>query len=299
MSSKNTIFSRWTPSHKNSWPYRIFNQYNAELNRIVMAYTSANKFTYSKLKSDGATWDDKAVNFLYTNNNNEITIRNWSDTFNQFDNWVRLNELLAVSAYFETYLSAIISLSFESDPGLLIGSKHSIDGIKLFKDGHKFKKEDFKDRIMNCTKGDWNSRISYISSIFGTIPPSLISYKSELEKMRNLRNKVGHAFGRDIELSRDYSLTKIHGMETLKISTFFKYQKMIKKVTGDLDNMLMNNHIGNFQPLYYYHNNYSSFRNLNDDGERMKALKKSIGRDTEETYSKDFCRWIVNYYNNL
>lgn len=114
MSSKNTNFSRWAPSHKNSWPYRIFNQYNAELNRIVMAYTSANKFTYSKLKSDGATWDDKAVNFLYTNNNNEITIRNWSDTFNQFDNWVRLNELLAVSAYFETYLSAIISLSFES-----------------------------------------------------------------------------------------------------------------------------------------------------------------------------------------
>ena len=47
--------------------------YYAELNRIVMAYTSANKFTYSKLKSDGATWDDKAVNFLYTNNNNEIT----------------------------------------------------------------------------------------------------------------------------------------------------------------------------------------------------------------------------------
>ena len=152
---------------------------------------------------------------------------------------------------------------------------------------------------MNCTKGDWNSRISYISSIFGTIPTSLISYKSELEKMRNLRNKVGHAFGRDIELSRDYSLTKIHGMETLKISTFLKYQKMIKKVTGDLDNMLMNNHIGNFQPLYYYHNNYSSFRSLNNDGERMIALKKTIGRDTEETYSKDFCRWIANYYNNL
>ncbi len=264
-----------------------------------MAYTSANKFTYSKLKSDGATWNDKAFKFLYTNNNNEITIKNWSETFNQFDNWVRLNELLAVSAYFETYLSAIISLSFESDPGLLIGSKHGIDGIKLFKDGHKFKKEDFKDRIMNCTKGDWNSRISYISSIFGFVPQSLISCKSELEKMRNLRNKVGHAFGRDIELSRDYSLTKIHGMETLKISTFLKFQKMIKKVTSDLDDMLMNNHIGNFQPLYYYHNHYSSFRSLNNDGERMIALKKSIGRDTEETYSKDFCRWIVDYYNNL
>ena len=144
MSQKHITYSRWMPSHKNSWPYRIFNQYNTELNRIVMAYTSANKFTYSKLKSDGATWNDKAFKFLYTNNNNEITIKNWSDTFNQFDNWVRLNELLAVSAYFETYLSAIISLSFESDPGLLIGSKHGIDGIKLFKDGTSSKKKTLK-----------------------------------------------------------------------------------------------------------------------------------------------------------
>lgn len=82
-------FSRWNPSHKNSWPYRIFNQYSAELNRIVMAYTSASKFTYSGLKQKGATWNDKANKYLYTNNDNEITIRNWSDTFNQFDNWVR------------------------------------------------------------------------------------------------------------------------------------------------------------------------------------------------------------------
>ena len=212
MSKEIVKFSRWNPSHKNSWPYRIFNQYSAELNRIVMAYTSASKFTYSGLKQKGATWNDKANKYLYTNNDNEITIRNWSDTFNQFDNWVRLNELLAVSAYFETYLSAIISLSFESDPGLLIGSRHSIDGIKILKEGHKFKKDDFKDKIVNCTKGDWNSRISYMSSIFGLIPESFVSYKSELEKMRNLRNKIGHAFGRDIELSRDYSLTKINKM---------------------------------------------------------------------------------------
>lgn len=299
MSKEMVKFSRWNPSHKNSWPYRIFNQYSAELNRIVMAYTSASKFTYSGLKQKGATWNDKANKYLYTNNDNEITIRNWSDTFNQFDNWVRLNELLAVSAYFETYLSAIISLSFESDPGLLIGSRHSIDGIKILKEGHKFKKDDFKDKIVNCTKGDWNSRISYMSSIFGLIPESFVSYKPELEKMRNLRNKIGHAFGRDIELSRDYSLTKINNMEILKISTFLKYQKMIKKLASDLDNLLMNNHIGNFQPLYYYHNHYPSFLGLKNNGERMMALKKSIGKNTAETYSKDFCRWVVKYYDEL
>lgn len=291
--------SRWTPSHKKSWPYRIFNQYSAELNRIVMAYTSARKFTYEDLKQKGAMWGDKASKYLYTHNNDEITIKNWSDTFNQFDNWVRLNELLAVCAYFETYLSAIISLSFESDPGLLIGSKHSIDGIKILKEGHKFKKDDFKDKIMNCTKGDWNSRISYMSSLFGIVPESFNTYKPQLEKMRNLRNKIGHAFGRDIELSRDYSLIKINNMESLKTSAFLKYQKMIKRLASDLDDLLMNNHIGNFQPLYYYHKHYSSFKELINNKEKMKALKKSIGKNTEETYSKDFCLWVVEYYDEL
>ena len=41
----------------------------------------------------------------------------------------------------------------------------------------------------------------------------------------------------------------------------------------------MNNHIGNFQPLYHYHLLYpSAVRKLND-GERMMLLKKSIGGD--------------------
>lgn len=31
-------FDRWSPEHAHSWPYRVFNQYDAELNRIVMSF---------------------------------------------------------------------------------------------------------------------------------------------------------------------------------------------------------------------------------------------------------------------
>ena len=299
MAKKTISYNRWIPLHESSWAYRTFNQYDTELNRLVMSYTSASKYTFSHLKKDGAIWADKASKYLYTNNNNEITIKDWADTYNLFENWIRLNELLALSSYFETYLSCIIGLSFESDPGLLIGSIHSVDGIKLLKDGHTFKKEDFKQRIIDCTRGDWNSRISYMKSTFGSVPQSLIDGRSELDKMRILRNKVGHAFGRDIEKSRNYALTQIHNMETLKTKQFLKYQKMIKKIASDIDQQLMNNHIGNFQPLYHYHLLYpSAVRKLND-GERMMLLKKSIGGDIKETYSKDFCRWVVTYYDQL
>lgn len=48
---------------------------------------------------------------------------------------------------------------------------------------------------------------------------------------------------------------------------------MIKKIASDIDQQLMNNHIGNFQPLYHYHLLYpSAVRKLND-GERMMLLK--------------------------
>jgi hypothetical protein len=299
MQEKKADFNRWIPSHKSSWPYRTFNQYNTELNRIIMSYTSANKYVFSHLKDDGAKWDHKASQYLYTHNNGKMTLKNWSDTYDLFDNWNRLNALVALLSYFETYISSIVCLAFDSDPALLIGSIHSVDGIKILKDGHIFKREDFKEKIANCTRGDWNSRIANMESIFGVMPNILTNQISDLEKMRNLRNKVGHAFGRDIEMSRNYTSTHIQSMETLSISQFFKYQKLIKNIANEIDSQLMMTHIGNFQPLYYYHTIYPSLRSLNQDIEKMKRFKQSIEENIEDVYSKDFCQWVISYYENL
>lgn len=296
---KNVDFDRWIPEHPHSWPYRVFNQYDDELNRIVMSFTSAKAYNYNKLKLDGAKWDDKVCDYMYTHHNRKLTIRDWSNSYNLFFNWVVLNELLALSSYFETYISSIVALSFESDPGLLIGCPHSVDGIMVLKQNKKLSISDFKQRIADCTRGDWNSRISNLQSLFMAVPQSMIDGLSELEKMRNLRNKVGHAFGRDIEESRKYSVTKITEMEKLKVSTFLKYQKLIRAIACDLDIFLMERHIGNFQPLFHYHILYEEIKGLNNDGERMVALKKSIGTNVNELYSKDFCRWVVAYYKGL
>ena len=79
---KTVDFDRWIPEHPHSWPYRVFNQYDAELNRIVMSFTSAKAYNYNRLKLDGAKWDDKACDYMYTNNNRKLTILDWSNSYN-------------------------------------------------------------------------------------------------------------------------------------------------------------------------------------------------------------------------
>lgn len=137
---------------------------------------------------------DKASVFFKTRNK-ELTVRNWSDDFNMSDNWARLNFLMSICSYFETFLASVITESIESDPGLIFGCHHDIDGILLLKKNHKISKEETESRVINCTKGDWNSRLANFRTLYGHIPTSIQQNVSQLEKIRKLRNEVGHAFG--------------------------------------------------------------------------------------------------------
>lgn len=292
-------FDRWSTTRYNSWPYRIFKQYDIELMRMRMAHESAKKYTYHHLKTDGAVWDSKAFNYIETAGNNDITIRNWSDVYNDFSNWTRLNQLVALSSYFETYIAAIVKLSIESDPGLIIECPHSVDGIKLIKGGKKLNVVDYETILKGCTKDTWSARLSNLRKLYKHLPQSLTDNVSELEKMRNIRNKMGHAFGRDINASHEYAQLTIEPMEKLSSGAFQKYQTIIRTIVRDLDNLIMTEHVGNFQPLYYYHTVKDTFMNPNDRDRRVNEFKKMIGKKTGELYTRDYCRQIDSYYRNL
>lgn len=291
-------FDRWTPVRDHSWPYHIFKQYNEELMRMRMAHKSASQFTYHVLAEKGAKFDDNASKFLFTNGNNEITLRNWSDSYNMFDNWILLNQMMALSSYFETYLAAIVKLSIESDPGLLLDSSHSIDGVKLIKDNRKIKNPSFEKVIEECTKGDWVVRTNNLRRLFNILPVSFETSISDLEVMRNIRNDIGHAFGRDIKSAQRYDYMKITPMKKLKTKTFMRIQTLIGKIVKDLDCQLMENHIGCYLPLHFFHNLYPSVKNKTND-EKIRNLKKAIGHEGDNPYSKDFCGWVVRYYESL
>lgn len=292
-------FDRWNPIKPSSWSLRVFYQYQTEMKRITTAYMASNKFVYRILGAYGANWSDAASNYMDTGIHDALILHQWSNAFNEFDNWTRLNELMALNSYLEVYIASVVSAAIESDPGLLVRSPHSIDGIKQMKYDVKIKKDILENIITSCTKGDWQSRISNLSSLFGSLPSSLSDKVSDLEKIRILRNKVGHAFGRDIDNSRDYAITSISRMERLSVKTFLRYMYLVQKIVHDLDKLVMSNHIGNFQPLLHYHRIRVNIPERYNNGERMMILKKSIGKDTQETYSKAFCRWVVEYYESL
>ena len=293
------MLNRWVPYYTHSSSYRIFKLYNSELNRMIMSFTSSRKYTFSHLNTDGALWESPAINYLYTHNNKTITIADWKNIFNDFHNWTLLNELMALTSYFETYLEIIIKLAIESDPGILIGRSKCVDGIYLIKNNITTKDDIFQEELTGCVKGDWNSRIAHIGKLFGDSANIFRTHLSDLEQMRNMRNKIGHAFGRDINTSRQILNADITPMERLSVSHFLKIQKMVRIIVKNFDTSIMSNHIGNFLPLRIYHQIYPTVAILPHVGDRMVELKKKLGTENRGLYPKVFCREIVEYYERL
>lgn len=290
---------RWTPIHNASFPFRFFKQYNTELNRLNMAYQAAFRYTFSQLKTNGAIFEDKAIKYLYTHDNENLTIKQWAQSFDDFDNYLRLNNLMAMLSYFETYIASIVSLAIDSDPGVILSSPHSIDGVKLLKNGvNPLSRDEKNEYLKGCTKGDWQSRIVHMKRLFDSIPTSFDIELSSLEKMRVLRNNVGHAFGRDIETARISSNASTTPMETLSKERFIKYQRIIRQLARQLNDCLQKKHIGNYQYLYHYHSIFEEINHV-DRYVRMNRLKKSLGQSKNIPYSKEFCMWVVDYYDTL
>jgi hypothetical protein len=258
------VFSRWDTIRAHTWQHRLFCLYNDELSILMRSYEYSKQYTYSHLATDGAKWTSLAKNFFNGSNDNILTIRKWSDTFNEFENWTMLNCTMALSSYFETYLASVIRLALESDPGAMIGKPHTVDGMELIKHG----KQNIKT----------------------------------LETIRVLRNRVGHAFGRDIKKSREIDIAVKPSIERLSRQRFNKWQKHISMIVSDIDTLLLKNHIGSFQQMLVYHKLYPTLDQTNtplEKGNRMMAFKKVIGTDKKDTYSKDFCRSLVAYYERL
>lgn len=301
MGKSDRQFDRWNTIMKSTWTYQVFHKYNDELNELLWANKAAMKQTYSNFKTNGANWTDPASDHLIFDvpKGEEVfkNLKEWSDSYNSFNNWTNLNALLALSSNFETYLATVVTLAIESDPGILFDSSKSIDGIVLLKKGAQ--KNMFHDSVIeSVTKGDWNSRTSAYKKTFGKVPDGLESRIGDLEKIRNLRNKIGHAFGRDIEESRNHEVKETLDMENLSDSQFKKKQYSIMNAVRAIDQHLLENHIGEYQAVAFYHRIYDGLRKDILQSERAIILKKQLGQFGDIS-GKEFCKGLVSYYEKI
>jgi len=292
-------FDRWVSIRENSWPFQVFRKHTQELNRMMWANEPTTGYVYKNLNKNGALWEDKASKHFDfpVEDGREVfsDLKDWSNSFNQFQNWTNLNGLMAITSNFETYISSMISLAIESDPGVIYKSSKSVDGMALIKsEANKFPFE--SEIIVSVTKGDWNSRSSSLKKYFNYIPNSIENNIGELEKIRILRNKVGHAFGRDIEESRINDVKETIPMERLTIAKFVKIRKLIWECVNELDRYLLDSHIGEFQILKYYHSIEPELNGPQDN--KAMLFKKRIGRFGDLS-GKKYCRGLVDYYYSI
>lgn len=306
MSASNVKFERWASREPSTWVFTVFQKYNVELSRMFIAHIASSEYQYRTLGLV-AKWEDPVTrHFHFQDETQQHTfddIQAWSKAFNDFDNWVNLNTVMAMSSNLETYMSTVIKLALESDVGVLFGASKRIDGMAIAKHG-KAQAFNFEDKLMSCTRGDWSARLRAYESIFGCSPALLNKNIGPLEKLRKLRNDVGHAFGRDIESSRSHDAVDIHPMKKLKRDKTIGYQKLIYGIAKAIDRQLLLGHIGDYQTLHFYHNLRPSLKHGDPLPERMlgnhaAVLKKRLGRFGAAKVGKKFCRGLISYYESL
>jgi hypothetical protein len=220
-------------------------------------------------------------------------LERWHGFINEFENWNRLNSLVALLSSLEVYLSSVVSLALESNPGLLLNASKAVDGVHILKiknENHQFFRNTEK-----VTKGTWTERTNEFYKIFSSIPTLLASNIGELDHMRILRNKVAHAFGRDIEKARCRNSTILENAERLSLKRLQKWLKLIFEIVKELDTYLLTNHIGEYEMIYLYHTNKSF---INSKG--IGYFKSLINQQNFcQMRSKTFCKELIEYYKKL
>lgn len=302
MARSQVQFDRWKPREKSTWVFRVFKQHNAELLRMYTSFDNSYKYTYKKLGESGADWSDLPTNHFDYKSSKEYEqykdLKEWSDSYNDLENWINLNALVTISSNFETYLSTVIPLALSSDVGVLYGIPHKMDGIEILKNGHD-QPFDFKDIVISCTKGEWSSRLAAYEKAFSKSPHIFSSNISSLDAIRRLRNDVAHAFGRDIEASRNHQEIKTLPIKSLSRERLLKFQSLVWKIAKAIDVQLHKLHIGEYQAVLFYHEIYHELNKDVHPSMRAMELKKRIGSFGTTPAGKEYCKGLVNYYEAL
>lgn len=292
-------FDRWRAKDKYSYAFRLFSKHHTYMNSLYWAHVPAShnvQYQCRKALKSGAVPTTQEAFSLSGPNAFRVTdsVSAYSDHLKEFDNWTRLNVLVSVLAYFEIYLSSVVSLSIESDIGLLHSVPKRIEGVMVLKHNNG-KDHAFYDKSELITKGTWHQRLSNFFSIFQLAPISLGQGVSDLERMRKLRNSVAHAFGRDIDESRARTTLDILPIERLSQERLLRYMENIRIIAKDIDAQLLDRHIGEFELLHFYH----GIQNELNPGSRVRELKSRINGLYVENKSIDYCRSLIDYYESV
>lgn len=301
MARSTKTFDRWKAHEASTWAMQVLLKYDSQLMGLWGTNISSAAFTYHHLGKNGADWLDKPGSHFKAGVHVEsyfANLREWSDAYNLFSNWVNLSVVLTLAANLETYIASVVRVAIESDPGLLLGAPRSVDGALLHKHDRPWVVE-IAEHLESCTRGDWSARFGALRRIFGRVPDTLLALHGDLEEVRRARNRFGHAFGRDIEEARRTGTLDTLPMESMKRSRVERLRTSIIKGAKELDRFLLDAHIGEFEAVLFYANLFPRLNQQVTAGQRAAYLKKAIGDHGAVPRGKQHCKGLVEYWEAL
>lgn len=229
------------------------------------------------------------------------TYGEWKIDFSEYVNYSRLNIIMLLSSCFETYLRTVVSLSFESKPGVIINCQDAVDGAALLKRDIMYgnmndKAYRFGELIEEVCRGEWTNRFYAFQKYFGKLPSKLLDLAKDLDELRVTRNNLGHYFGRRKD---EYSAPiDFEPIETIRISheRILKYFKLIYAAAKMIDDYLHKNIIGSYDIIKKYFYSLSNGEILTDPyNPDAYQLRKLLGRHDLTRVGKKYYDELVTY----
>lgn len=296
---------RWDSPFSFTLAFNLFKKHFEEINAAYWSFVPAYSTIIANAKSALLTDDADPKTFFLIHDEDERrvapTFLKWKEGFSEFSNYSRLNILMLLSSCLETYLRTVISISFESAPGVIIMCAKSIDGIFLLKNKPGYGDSNHRDyqfskEIDEICRGDWEKRFSAFQKYFGKLPVKIINKTTNLNDFRIARNNVGHYIGRE---RKNYSTPLyISPLSVTRIShkKLLEYFKLVYEVAQEIDDYLKNNYIGSYDVIKLYFQLVSQGKiSDNQPGKRAREFQRFLGNEGFRCVGNEYYRNIVNY----
>lgn len=296
---------RWESPFPYTLAFNLFKQHFEEINRSYWAFVPSSN-TIKKAAKEALQENNSAPTdfFLIPDEEDRRLASNyedWNKDYSLFINYTRLSMIMLISSCFETYLRTVVSLAFESKPGVIINCRDAVDGANLLKNDINYgnlndKSYRFIDEIDDVCRGDWTKRFSSFEKYFGPLPSKLLALSSDLDELRRTRNDVGHYFGRkktDYEAPIDFIPKDIIQVSHKKILGYLKTTFYAAKF---IDNFLQKEIIGSYDIIKVYFTALST----NEIKRNIKAttntqLQELIGRQNLERVPHSYFARLVAF----
>lgn len=295
-SKRRDDFDRWKLGWERTWAYRLFKGHHTQLNSLYWAHAPALRYVFAATR--GKKHEDPASSLLSLPlpdaSRINITLGQWGKQFKDFDNWVRLNALVAITGYLEVYLKTVTRLALESDPTIPLGIKHGIDGVTALKNKPKYSSA---DQVVSCVKGTWHERLAHYKSLFGKVPTALNENIGSLERLRTIRNGVAHAFGRAPDEYETLADTSPKPFRRVTEERLKETLALVDEIALAVDRHLGTEHIGDYEALYFYHHWDKSYSSGHET--EARALSQLIGHLHGRNKNLGYYQGLIDYYRAL